>query len=264
MSGIVDPAVGHGTPDGGGIATEEQATAYLTGEWSERLGFAPMPVDAVFLGTRLMACKEACTSDAVKHALARAPGSDEWPLDGQAAGEVTSGRSQLDASIYYLDNDAAKAGRLLDEVAGDAKKVAARKSEIVKALSSTAKPYFGDLEEMSYAEVLQRFVELTCIGRGSAYEDGPWPDLSFRRRFEDLLRRADAALYDSKRAGRTPRRVQTDRCAPRLARCNPPAACGALPPQPVNRPGPGGREIASTAREREKRRRVRWPRKMES
>lgn len=47
---------------GGGIGTEEQSTAWLNGSWSQKLGLAPMPVDVVFLGTRLMATLEACTS----------------------------------------------------------------------------------------------------------------------------------------------------------------------------------------------------------
>lgn len=179
---------------GGGIGREEQSTAYLTGAWSERYGLVAMPVDAVFLGTRLMATREARTSAAVKERLVRAPGSEQWPLDGTVAGEVTSGRSQLDASIYYLDNAAARAGRLLDEVAGDAEKVAARRDGIIEALAKTAKPWFGDVERMTYFALLHRLAELTAFGRGSTYEDGPWPDVSYRQRFEAMFQRAEARL----------------------------------------------------------------------
>ncbi|MCC6811227.1 MAG: DUF1729 domain-containing protein [Deltaproteobacteria bacterium] len=179
---------------GGGIADEAQATAYLTGTWSERFGLPKMPVDAVFLGTRLMAAKEALTSPQVKQALAQAAGTAQWVLDGSADGDVTSGRSQLDAAIYYMENAAAKAGRLLDEVAGKPEAIAARRDEIIAALAMTAKPYFGDVEAMTYAQLLSRLVELTAIGRGGAYEDGVWPDVSYRARFADMLRAAEARL----------------------------------------------------------------------
>lgn len=178
---------------GGGIGTEEQANAFLFGTWSEASGRAPMPVDAVFLGTRLMATREACTSRAVKEALVRAAGDGQrWPVDGRSAGGVASGKSSLDAPIWYLDNAAARAGRLLDEVAGDAAKVAARKGEIVRALSATAKPFFGEVDDMSPAALLERMVELMAVGQGAPLEDGVWLDASWKQRFLDMARRLEA------------------------------------------------------------------------
>src|SRR5262249_28799226 len=103
---------------GGGIARPAQATAYLTGTWAEPHGLPRMPVDAVFLGTVAMAAREAKTSPAVKQALVAAPGVPTWVLDGKTAGGVTSGKSQLGASIYYMENAAARAGRLLDALQG--------------------------------------------------------------------------------------------------------------------------------------------------
>ncbi|HEY4222552.1 MAG TPA: fatty acid synthase subunit beta domain-containing protein, partial [Myxococcota bacterium] len=141
---------------GGGIGTPEQASAYLFGTWSHALGLAPMPVDAVFLGTRLMAVAEAKTSSSVKQALVSARGDVAWPKDGAVVGGVTSGKSSLDAPIYYLDNAAARCGRLLDSVAGDAAKVTAQRAEIIEALAHTAKPYFGDVDAMTPSQVLVR------------------------------------------------------------------------------------------------------------
>ena len=182
---------------GGGIGDEERATAYLTGAWSEARGLVRMPVDAIFLGTALMAAKEACTSLAVKDALAQATGTTAWVLDGQSKGGVTSGRSQLDATIYYLDNAAARTGKLLDSVAGNADVIAARRDEIIEALAKTAKPYFGDVERMTYAAMLDRLVALTAIGRNSEYEDGVWPDVSYRRRVVAMIRASEARLSNS-------------------------------------------------------------------
>ncbi len=179
---------------GGGVGTPERAAALLTGAWSLPLGLPPMPVDGVLLGTVTMACAEACTSPQVKQALVEAAGSDRWVFHGDARGGVTSGRSQLNADIHYLDNAAARCGRLLDEVAGDAAQVAARRDEIIAALNATARPWLGEVGEMTYAQLIARLVELMAIGRGGRYEDGPWLDASWRRRVFDVLRRAEARL----------------------------------------------------------------------
>jgi fatty acid synthase len=177
---------------------KEKSTAYLTGAWAEAYDHPRMPVDGVLLGTRLMATREARTSASVKAMLAEVKGHPErWPLDGEHEAGLTSGRSQLDASIYYVDNAAAACGRLLDAVAGDAEKVAARRDEIARALSRTAKPFFGELTRMTYADVLRRLVELTAFGQGGRYEDGRWPDQSYRARFEAIFQRAEERLADA-------------------------------------------------------------------
>ena len=181
---------------GGGIANEERSTELLTGTWAHAHGLIAMPVDAVFLGTLAMACKEATASPQVKRALADAAGTDRWVYAGQADGGVTSGKSQLNADIHYIDNAAARCGRLLDAVAGSADKVAAQRDAIIEALNATAKPYFGDFEAMSWREVLVRMAELTAVGRGGRYEDGVWPDVSYRKRFAVLVQRAEARLHD--------------------------------------------------------------------
>ena len=184
---------------GGGIGNEDRAASYITGTWSEAYGLVGMPVDAVFIGTRLMATQEACTSSSVKQALVAAAGEERtWPVNGRDKGGVVAGRSSLDAPIWYLDGSAARVGRLLDEVAGDAKKVAARRSEIVAALAHTAKPYFGDVAEMTPVAVLRRVAELMAVGRGRAFEDGMWLDSSWRRRFVDLAQGFEARFARSR------------------------------------------------------------------
>ena len=184
---------------GGGIRNEADAWAWLSGTWSQAIGLAPMPVDAVFLGTLTMATREAATSPQVKALLAAVPGSGEWVAAGAAKGRMTSGKSQLDADIHYIDNAAARAGRLLDEVAGNAEAVRARHDEIVAALAQTAKPYFGPLAAMSPAAVLRRMVDLMAIGRSTEYEDGRFPDPSFRQRLLDMALRFEERLAE--RAG---------------------------------------------------------------
>ena len=179
---------------GGGIRDEADAWRWLSGAWSEAMGLAPMPVDAVFVGTVAMAAREAMTSPQVKRLLVETRGTGAWVAHGASKGGMTSGKSQLDADIHYVDNMAARVGRMLDEVAGNEAAAKARRAELIDALSKTAKPYFGELTEMSPAAVLRRMVALMAVGRGTDYDDGRWPDPSYRQRVHDMALRFEARL----------------------------------------------------------------------
>ncbi|MGN6722057.1 MAG: fatty acid synthase subunit beta domain-containing protein [Marmoricola sp.] len=174
---------------GGGIGTPADAARYITGDWAKAYGEPAMPLDGVLVGTAAMACLEATTSPQVKQLLVDTPGTPAWVRAGEVSGGVTSGRSQLGADIHEVDNAAARTGRLLDEVAGDAAAVAERRDEIVAALAQTAKPYFGDADSMTYAAWLARFLELA----GSP----AWLDVSLRDRFHAMLQRAEARLAEA-------------------------------------------------------------------
>ena len=143
---------------GGGIGNSNRVAELLNGTWSERFGLPKMPVDAVYLGTALMACKEVATSKAVKKTLVATKGTPKFVGRGLSVGGVRSGRSGLGADIHYVDNHAAKTSAFLDSVAGDAAKVAASRDKIIDMLSRTAKPYFGDVCDMTYLEMLERLV----------------------------------------------------------------------------------------------------------
>ncbi len=174
---------------GGGVGTPERAADYLTGRWSLSYGYPMMPVDGILLGTATMACLEATTSRSVKQLLVDTVGTDQWVGAGKANGGMASGRSQLGADIHEIDNSASRCGRLLDEVAGDSEAVAGRRGEIIAAMALTAKPYFGDVGEMTYLQWLQRYIVLTN-GDG-----GPWLDVTWRDRFTAMLQRAEARLH---------------------------------------------------------------------
>lgn len=194
---------------GGGIGTPKRAAEYLTGAWSAEYGYPNMPLDGVLVGTAAMATKEATTTAAVKQLLVDTPGTPDWVGAGTATGGMASGRSQLGADIHEIDNTASRTGRLLDEVAGDAEAVAARRDEIIAAIDGTAKPYFGDVAGMTYAQWLRRYVEL-AVGdpRRPAFDCGSdlgeaitaatassWLDITWRDRFEEMLHRAEARLH---------------------------------------------------------------------
>jgi fatty acid synthase len=176
---------------GGGIGTPEVAAAYLTGEWASRHGFPVMPLDGILVGTAAMATLEATTTPAVKQMLVDTRGTGTWVGAGSAKGGMASGRSQLGADIHEIDNTASRTGRLLDEVAGDAEAVAARRAEIIEALDRTAKPYFGDVDSMTYAQWLGRFVELAGTPE--------WLDITQADRFRAMLQRAEARLHPADR-----------------------------------------------------------------
>ncbi|HEX2213147.1 MAG TPA: fatty acid synthase subunit beta domain-containing protein, partial [Mycobacterium sp.] len=184
---------------GGGIGTPERAAEYLSGRWATEYGFPAMPVDGILVGTAAMATLEATTSPAVKQMLVETTGTDHWISAGKAQGGMASSRSQLGADIHEIDNAASRCGRLLDEVAGDADAVAARRDEIIAAMATTCKPYFGDIGDMTYRQWLQRYVEL-AIGDGDSTADtklpnSPWLADTWRDRFADMLHRAEARLH---------------------------------------------------------------------
>ena len=168
-----------------------------------------MPVDGILVGTAAMATLEATTSPEVKQLLVDTPGTPDWVGAGTAEGGMASGRSQLGADIHEIDNAASRTGRLLDEVAGDSEAVAERRDEIIAALDVTAKPYFGDVETMTYAQWLRRYLELT-VGIDAAKEfdcgadlqdaiveatSSPWLDITWRARFGEMLQRTEARLH---------------------------------------------------------------------
>ncbi len=145
--------------------------------------------------------------------LVDTPGTPDWVGAGTAQGGMASGRSQLGADIHEIDNAASRTGRLLDEVAGDADAVAARRDEIIAALDVTAKPYFGDVASMTYQQWLRRYLELAVgVDSAQAFDCGGdvqdaivdatqsvWLDVSWRDRFGEMLQRAEARLHRNDR-----------------------------------------------------------------
>lgn len=194
---------------GGGIGTPERAAEYLSGRWSLGAGYPRMPLDGILVGTAAMATLEATTAPEVKQLLVDTPGTPDWVGAGTAVGGMASGRSQLGADIHEIDNAASRCGRLLDEVAGDSDAVAKRRDEIIAALDGTAKPYFGDVAEMTYQQWLTRYLDLAigtdghsefdCGGEFTedvcSARESVWLDITWRKRFLDMLQRAEARLH---------------------------------------------------------------------
>ncbi|OFP19097.1 type I polyketide synthase [Corynebacterium sp. HMSC077D10] len=175
---------------GGGIYSPERAATYLTGSWASQYDVPAMPVDAVFIGTVAMATKEAKATDSVKELLVNTPGigydtNGGWVGRGTGTHGVASSQSHLLADIHDLDNFFAAASRLITSL--PLEEYDARRDDIIAALNKTSKPYFGDVETMTYAQWLNRFVELA-----HPFVDPTWDD-----RFFDLLHRIEARLNDA-------------------------------------------------------------------
>ncbi|TGL69392.1 DUF1729 domain-containing protein [Leptospira kmetyi] len=182
---------------GGGIGSPKDSALWLSGEWNPKI---VMPVDAVFLGTRLMAALECKTSLPIKEELVKLAGDVDWKKtkDGKEVGGVISGRSGLGADIYYASNTWTKLSDLAEKITkgkepSEARKnVSEKKEELISLLDRTAKPFFGDLASLSYTQVLERFVSLVCPGEKLQWGEGEWPDhpfidRSYRTRLEDLI-----------------------------------------------------------------------------
>lgn len=182
---------------GGGIGTPERAADYISGDWSLEHGRTRMPVDGVLIGTAAMTALEAKTSPQVKQLLVDTAGvpnppSDEldgWVPAGAVRGGVTSGQSHLRADIHEIDNAAAACARLISEVSGDQEAVTARRGEIIAALDATSKPYFGDVDQMTYWQWAHRFADL-CVSP----LDGSWNDATWTVRFQLLLQRIEGRM----------------------------------------------------------------------
>lgn len=186
---------------GGGIGTPDRAADYISGQWSRAYGKPDMPVDGVLIGTAAMTAKEAHTNPDVKRMLVETPGispkpddsdpfaplGENWvPAGTPVEGGVSSGLSHLHADIYELENSSARCGRLLVRVMKHPEELESRRDEIIEALNKTSRPYFGDLDKMTYIQWAERFVEL-------AY---PWIEPTQADRFLHLLQRIEARTCD--------------------------------------------------------------------
>ncbi|WP_286688789.1 fatty acid synthase subunit beta domain-containing protein, partial [Corynebacterium sp. S5S1] len=108
-----------------------------------------------------------------------------WVGRGRANGGVASGQSHLLADLHEIDNSFAAAARLITSL--DPADYQDHREEIIAALAKTSKPYFGDVETMTYQQWLERFVDLAF----------PFMDPTWQDRWFDLLHRIEARLHPS-------------------------------------------------------------------
>lgn len=189
---------------GSGFGGSEDTYPYLTGTWAKKFGYPPMPFDGVLFGSRMMTAKEAHTSKNAKKAIAEAEGLDDsqWErtYKGPAGGVITV-RSEMGEPIHKLATRGVKFWAEMDQKIfslDKKKRVAELKKQreyIIKKLNDDfQKVWFGrnsagetvDLEDMTYAEVVRRMVELMYVKHESR-----WIDESLKRLTVDFIWRLE-------------------------------------------------------------------------
>ena len=189
---------------GSGFGGSEDTYPYLTGKWAGRFGYPPMPFDGCLFGSRMMTAKEAHTSKNAKKAIAEAEGVDDihWEktYKGPAGGVITV-RSEMGEPIHKLATRGVKFWAEMDQkiFSLDKKKRVAelhkQRDYIIKKLNDDfQKVWFGrnsagetvDLEDMTYAEVVRRMVDLMYVKHESR-----WIEVSLKRLTVDFMRRVE-------------------------------------------------------------------------
>ena len=208
---------------GSGFGNENgnDAYPYLTGTWSERLGFAAMPFDGILYGSRMMVAKEAHTSDAAKKAIASSQGTDDSHWEQTMTGRsgrcsiisVTSEMGQpihkvatrgtllwaeLDRDIFSLPRDKHVSALLT------------KKQHIIRRLNlDFQKVWFAvkhgepaDLNEMTYGEVGERLISL-LFREATDTKPARWIDHTWLSLVVDFLRNAEAKFKDRQVSARS-------------------------------------------------------------
>ncbi|KAL9121606.1 MAG: hypothetical protein Q9187_001833 [Circinaria calcarea] len=195
---------------GSGFGGSQDTYPYLTGTWSAKFGYPPMPFDGCLFGSRMMTAKEAKTSTNAKKAIAAAEGVDDsqWEktYKGPAGGVITV-RSEMGEPIHKLATRGVLFWAEMDQKIfslDKAKRVPELKKQrdyIIKKLNDDfQKVWFGrtaagevvDLEDMTYAEVVRRMVDLMYVKHESR-----WIDPSLERLTGDFIRRVEERFTQS-------------------------------------------------------------------
>ena len=189
---------------GSGFGGADDTYPYLTGTWSTRFGYPPMPYDGCLFGSRLMTAKEAHTSKNAKKAIVDAEGLDDGDWEktykGPAGGVITV-RSEMGEPIHKLATRGVMFWHEMDQKIfslDKAKRIPElkkmREHIISKLNNDFQKVWFGrnrngesvDLEDMTYGEVIQRMVDLMYVKHESR-----WIDPSLKRLTGDFIRRVE-------------------------------------------------------------------------
>ena len=196
---------------------EAEAYPYISGTWSRKFGRADMPFDGCLFGSRMMVAKEAHTSEAAKIAIANVAGleDEQWQETyKRAAGGIVTVNSELGQPIHKIATRGVLLWAELDKTIFSLPKpkqvveLNRRKDYYIQKLNKDSqKVWFGrnsegeavDLEDMTYAEVLRRLVELLYVKHQSR-----WIHESHRVLVADYLQRIEERLSSSIAEHQTP------------------------------------------------------------
>lgn len=189
---------------GSGFGGSQDTYPYMTGSWSSKFGYPPMPYDGCLFGSRMMTAKEAKTSKNAKKAIAEAEGIDDsqWEktYKGPAGGVITV-LSEMGEPIHKLATRGVKFWAEMDKKIFSLDKAKRlpelrknREYIITKLNADFQKVWFGrnaagevvDLEDMTYGEIVRRMVELMYVKHESR-----WIDRSLANLTGDFIRRLE-------------------------------------------------------------------------
>ncbi|KAL8728265.1 MAG: hypothetical protein Q9166_005505 [cf. Caloplaca sp. 2 TL-2023] len=189
---------------GSGFGGSQDTYPYVTGTWSSKFGYPPMPFDGCLFGSRMMTAKEAHTSKNAKKAIAEAEGIDDsqWEktYKGPAGGVITV-LSEMGEPIHKLATRGVKFWAEMDkkifslDKAKRLPELRKNREYIIKKLNDDfQKVWFGrnavgdvvDLEDMTYGEIVRRMVDLMYVKHESR-----WIDRSLANLTGDFIRRLE-------------------------------------------------------------------------
>ena len=189
---------------GSGFGSAEDTYPYLTGEWSTKFNYPPMPFDGFLFGSRVMTSKEAKTSPGAKRAIVACPGvpDSKWEQTyKKPAGGIVTVRSEMGEPIHKIATRCVLFWKEMDETVFNQPKnklqavLDAKKPYIIEKLNrDTHKPWFAtvngevrELATMTYDEVANRLVELMFIKSLNSWVDVTWKNFvgKFLRRVEE-------------------------------------------------------------------------------
>ena len=185
---------------GSGLGGADDSYPYMSGEWSVEYDYPAMPCDGILLGSRVMVAKEARTSPAAKQAIVDAIGvtDSQWEQTyKRPTGGVLTVMSEMGEPIHKLATRGVQLWSEMDRTIFNLQKtellkqLPKRRAEIIQRLNNDfQKVWFGkdssgeavEVEEMTYAEVILRLIDLTYI-----CHQGRWIHSSFRSLTKDVI-----------------------------------------------------------------------------
>eukprot|EP00929_Paragymnodinium_shiwhaense_P001272 TRINITY_DN10149_c0_g1_i3.p1 TRINITY_DN10149_c0_g1~~TRINITY_DN10149_c0_g1_i3.p1 ORF type:complete len:3547 (-),score=1103.08 TRINITY_DN10149_c0_g1_i3:264-10487(-) len=192
---------------GGGLGDAQDAYEWMSGDWSLRFGRPRMPVDAVLMGSRVLATVESATGEGAKDFMLEAQGvgteQGVWETSmrkGGEAGGVITVNSELGEPIHVVKNRCSELWREFDtkyfNLSPDdmVKALLKDKKKVIESLNKDfQKPWFGnvrgqpcELGDMTYYDVCLRLLELMYTNPGKK-----WIDVSYRVRLSEMLHRTE-------------------------------------------------------------------------
>ncbi|KAI0178899.1 fatty acid synthase beta subunit [Hypoxylon sp. FL1284] len=196
---------------GSGFGGSDDTYPYLNGTWATKFGHPPMPFDGILFGSRCMVAQEAHTSEGAKQAIVNSRGvnDQEWEKTYQkpvGGGGVLTVRSEMGEPIHKLATRGVIFWAEMDQRifslpkekrVAELKKKGTRDYIIHKLNADFQKPWFGrtasgkavDIQEMTYAEVVSRMVELMFIKHQKR-----WIDTSLAKLTGDFIRYVEQRL----------------------------------------------------------------------